>query len=154
MASTLNILILVLTVGSIEILVRTFSVQTLGGETIRGVPLAPRKWSEVVALHKPVIERMAHEQPFLIYDPNLGWTVAPSRQNATGLDASSVEGLRAPRVGMSFVDRRTRHSGLPEKAATVRVALLGDSMTYSYEVAARNRGDMRWRGNSDQLFRS
>ncbi len=61
MASTLNIHILVLTVGSIEILVRTFSVQTLGGETIRGVPLAPRKWSEVVALHKPVIERMAHE---------------------------------------------------------------------------------------------
>lgn len=134
MASTLNILLLVLTVGSIEILVGTFSVQTPGGETIHGIPLVPRKWSEVVALHKPVIERMAHEQPFLIYDPNLGWTVAPSRQNATGFDVSSAEGLRAPKVGMSFADRRTRHSGLPEKAATVRVALLGDSMTYSYEV--------------------
>src|SRR5689334_9896888 len=58
----------------------------------------------------------------------------PSRRNATGQDASSAEGLRAPRVGMSFADRRTRHSGLLDKPATVRVALIGDSMTYGYEV--------------------
>ena len=77
---------------------------------------------------------MTHENPFLIYDPILGWTLAPSRRNDTGQDASSAEGLRAPRVGMSFADRRTRHSGLAEKPATVRVALMGDSMTYGYEV--------------------
>ena len=134
MASAPNLLMLILTVGSIEIVIRILSTHTAAGETIRGVPLHPRKWSDVVALYKPVLERMTHDNPFTIYDPILGWTVAPSRQNATGQDASSAEGLRAPRVGMSFADRRTRHSGLPEKPATVRVALMGDSMTYGSEV--------------------
>lgn len=134
MAFATNILILVLTVGSIEILVRIFSTRTAAGETIRRVLLHPRKWSDVVALYKPVIERMTHDNPFLIYDPIMGWTVAPSRQNETGQDVSSAEGLRAPRVGMSFADRRTRHSEESAKAATVRVALMGDSMTYGYEV--------------------
>ena len=134
MAFATNILILVLTVGSIEILVRIFSTRTAAGETIRGVLLHPRKWSDVVALYKPVIARMNHDNSVLIYDPTLGWTVASSHQNATRQDASSAEGLRAPRVGMSFTDRRTRHSGLPEKPATVRGALMGDSMTYGPEV--------------------
>ena len=134
MASATNVLILILTVGSSEIVIRLLSARTVVGETIQGVLLHPRKWSDVVALYKPVLEQMIHDNPFLIYDSILGWTVAPSRQNATGQDASSAEGLRAPRVGMSFADRRTRHSGLPEKPATVRVALMGDSMTYGYEV--------------------
>jgi len=134
MAAAMNIMTVVLMVGSIEILVRTFSIQTVGGEIFRGFLLHPRKWAEVVALHKPVLERMTHDDPFLIYDPILGWTVAPSRRNLTGQDISSVEGLRAPRSGMSFADRRTRHSGLQEKPATVRIALVGDSMTYGYEV--------------------
>jgi lysophospholipase L1-like esterase len=134
MACALNILILVLTVGSIEILVRIFSTHTAAGETIRGVLLRPRKWSDVVALYKPMLEQMTHDNPFTIYDPILGWTNAPSRQNATGQYASSAEGLRAPRIGMSFADRRTRHSGLPEKPVTVRVALMGDSMTFGTEV--------------------
>ena len=134
MAAAANVLMLILTVGSIEIVIRLFSTRTATGEAILGVPLHPRKWSDVVALYKPVVERMTLDNPFLIYDPILGWTVAPSRQNATGQDASSAEGLRAPRVGMSFADQRTRHSGLSEEPATVRVALMGDSMTYGYEV--------------------
>lgn len=134
MAAAANILMLILTVGSIEIVIRVLSTQTAAGETILGVPLHPRKWADVVALYKPVVERMAHDNPFTIYDPILGWTVAPSHRNATGQDVSSAEGLRAPRAGMSFADRRTRHSGSSEKPATVRVALMGDSMTYGYEV--------------------
>jgi hypothetical protein len=134
MAAAANVLMLILTVGSSEIVIRLLSTQTAAGETILGVPLHPRKWSDVVALYKPAVDRMARDNPFNIYDPILGWTVARSRRNATGQDASSAEGLRAPRAGMSFADRRTRHSGLPEKPATVRVALMGDSMTYGYEV--------------------
>jgi hypothetical protein len=70
MASTLNILILVLTVGSIEILVRTFSVQTLGGETIRGVPLAPRKWSEVVIDYYDTTACLIKKKAFDEYMPH------------------------------------------------------------------------------------
>jgi hypothetical protein len=35
---------------------------------------------------------------------------------------------------MSFGDPRTRHSNAPANAASVRIALIGDSMTYGYEV--------------------
>lgn len=134
MAAAANVLMLILTVGSIEIMVRLLSNQTAAGETFRGVSLHPRKWSDVVALYKPVLEQMIHDNPFMIYDSILGWTVAPSRQNATGLEVSSAEGLRAPRVGMSFADQRARHSGFSAMPATVRIALVGDSMTYGSEV--------------------
>ena len=77
MAAAANILMLILTVGSIEIVVRLFSTQTAAGEMILGVLLHPRKWSDVVALYKPMLEQMTHDNPFLIYDPILGWTLAP-----------------------------------------------------------------------------
>lgn len=134
MACATNVLMLILTIGSLDIGIRLLSVQTLTGQSFRGIPLYPRKWTEVVARYKAILERMTHEDPFLIYDPILGWTVAPSRRNASGQDASSAEGLRAPQVGMSFADRRTRHSGFSEKPAAVRIALIGDSMTYGNEV--------------------
>jgi hypothetical protein len=35
---------------------------------------------------------------------------------------------------MTFADRHTRHAGFSEKPAAVRIALIGDSMTYGYEV--------------------
>jgi hypothetical protein len=148
MASATNLLMLILTVGSIEIVIRFLSTQTAGGDTILGVPLSPRKWSNVVALYEPVLEGMTHDNPFLIYEPILGWTVAPSRRNATGQDASSAEGLRAPKVGMSFADRRTRHSGLREKPATFRVALMGDSMTYGSEVRCEDSWGHLFRGTT------
>jgi len=134
MAGATNVLVLILTVGSIEIGVRLLASRTLTGETFRGAPLLPHKWTEVTARYKAILERMTHEDPFLIYDPILGWTIAPSRRNTTGENVSSVEGLRAPRVGMKFADRHTRHSGFSEKPAVVRIALIGDSMTYGNEV--------------------
>jgi hypothetical protein len=134
MAFATNLLMLILTVGSLETGIRLLSIQTSTGETFIGGPLYPRKWTEVTARYKAILERMTHEAPFQIYDPILGWTLAPSHRNASGLDASSAEGLRAPRVGMIFADRHTRHSGFSEKPAAVRIALIGDSMTYGYEV--------------------
>jgi hypothetical protein len=132
-----NFLMLTLTAGSAEVGIRLLSVQSmqvLTGESFLGLALYPRKWTEVVAHYKAVLERTTRGHPFLIYDRILGWTVAPSHHSATGQDLSSAEGLRAPRIGMTFTDRQTRHSGLSTKPASVRIALIGDSMTYGNEV--------------------
>jgi lysophospholipase L1-like esterase len=130
----MNILMLILIIGSIESGIRVLTKRTLTGETFRGALLQPRKWSEVKAHYQGVLERMAQGNSFLIYDPILGWTPASSSRNTTGENISSAEGLRSPRIGMTFTDRHTRHSGFSENPATIRIALLGDSMTYGNEV--------------------
>lgn len=134
MAIGMNLFMLVLTIASTEILSRLLSKQTAAGETVLGVLLYPKEWSKFAAHYKKVIDEMTRESSFATYDPILGWTVAPSRGDKTGLQFSSAEGLRAPRVGISFADPRTRHSGFSETPAAVRIALIGDSMTYGHEV--------------------
>ena len=134
MALGMNILTLVLTAGSLEALVRARSTDTPVGTKFAGLLLYPQIWSDVIHRHREVVERMTRERTFLVYDPDLGWTVAPNGRNATGMDASSAEGLRSPQVGLSFADPKTRHSGPAERPALVRLALVGDSMTFGDEV--------------------
>jgi hypothetical protein len=54
----------------------------------------------------------------------LGWTVGQSRRSSDGLYFSSVEGIRAPRVGIAFADAAAKH----------RIAIVGDSFTFGLEV--------------------
>jgi hypothetical protein len=134
MAIGMNLVMLVLTLGSTEIFARLLSKQNAAGEEVLGVILYPKQWSQVAAYHKKVIDEVNYEDSYLAYDRILGWTVAPSSSDRTGLYFSSAEGLRSPRVGMSFADLRTRHSKVSDQPASVRIALIGDSMTYGYEV--------------------
>ena len=134
MAIGMNFVMLVLTLGSTEIVARLLSKQTAAGETVLGVILYPKQWSQVATYYNKVIDKIAYEDSSVAYDRILGWTLAPSRSDRTGLYLSSAEGLRSPRVGMSFADLRTRHSKVSEQPASVRIALIGDSMTYGYEV--------------------
>jgi hypothetical protein len=130
----MNLVMLVLTLGSTEIVARLLSKQTAAGETVLGVILYPKQWSQVAAYYKKVIDEIANAKNYVAYDRILGWTPAPFRSDRTGLYLSSSEGLRSPRVGMSFADLRTRHSKVSDQPASVRIALIGDSMTYGYEV--------------------
>jgi hypothetical protein len=134
MAIGMNLVLLVMMLGSTEILARLLSKQTAEGETVLGILLYPKQWSQFAAYHKKVIDEIAHEGSYVAYDPILGWTVAPSSSDKTGLYFSSAEGLRSPRVGMSFADLRTRHSKVSDQPASIRIALIGDSMTYGHEV--------------------
>jgi hypothetical protein len=134
MAIGMNLVMLVLTLGSTEILARLLSKQTTVGETVLGVVLYPKQWSQVATSYKKVIDEIAYEDSYVAYDRILGWTLAPSSSDRTGLYFSSAEGLRSPRVGMSFADLRSRHSKVSDQPASVRIALIGDSMTYGYEV--------------------
>jgi hypothetical protein len=137
MAIGMNLVMLILTFGSVEILLRLLSKQTNADETVEtvlGVLLYPKEWSKLAAYRNKMIDEMAHEGSYYTYDRILGWTVAPSRSDKTGLQFSSTEGLRSPHVGMSFADLRARHSGVSEQPASVRIALIGDSMISGYEV--------------------
>jgi len=134
MAVGMNLVMLVLTLGNTELLARVLSKQTAAGETVLGVLLYPKEWSKFAAHYKKRIDEMTRKGSFATYDRILGWTVTPSYIDRTGQYLSSVEGLRAPRAGMSFADPRTRHSGVSETPAAVRIALIGDSMTYGHEV--------------------
>ena len=134
MAIGMNLVMLVLTLGSTEILARLLSKHTAARETVLGVTIYPKQWSQVAAYYKKVIDEISYAENHVVYDRILGWTVAPSSSDRTGLYLSSAEGLRSPRVGMSFADLRTRHSKVSDQPASVRIALIGDSMTYGYEV--------------------
>jgi len=134
MAVGMNVVMLILVVGSIELLTRLLSKSTDKGEALLGVDLYPREWATVVAKQKQALEEAARGGSYLIHDRILGWTVASSYDDKTGQELSSSEGLRSPRVGMAFADLRTRHSHDGERPASVRVALIGDSMTFGHEV--------------------
>jgi len=134
MAAGMNVMMLVLTLGSVELLSRLLSKSTDKGEAVHGVDLYPRMWATVLAKQRNALEEAARRGSYLVHDRFLGWTVAPSYDDGTGQELSSSEGLRSPRAGVSFADLRTRHSHDGEKPASVRIALIGDSMTFGYEV--------------------
>ncbi|HJT21685.1 MAG TPA: SGNH/GDSL hydrolase family protein [Nitrospira sp.] len=134
MAFGLSLLIAASLFLSMEISVRFFSKQTARGLMVLGVLLEPRDWEAFRAEHEAVLENLTQGRGYLVHDRILGWTVAPSQSNKADREASSEEGLRSPLTGMSFADPRTRHAGPSMYPASVRVALIGDSMTFGYEV--------------------
>ena len=134
----MNLVMLVLSVGSAEVLGHLLEKQTASGETVLGVVLYPKHWSKFASYHQKVIDRMAQEGSHNTFDQVLGWNLTPSHADITGEYLSSAEGLRAPRVGMTFADTHTRHSGTANKPATIRIALVGDSFTYGAEVRCEN----------------
>lgn len=126
-------LTVMVTVGA-ELVIRARSVDTLEGTRIGRVLLHPLDWSQVVAHHQPILDRISHERPFFQYDPLLGWVVTPNHHSSNGLYRSSIEGLRSPEIGLSFADLRIRLTGQTDRPALHRIALLGDSMTFGHEV--------------------
>lgn len=134
MAISVHFVTLALLIGSLEMMARFASKQTASGETLLGSVLYPKNWLNFSHYYHGIIDEMRRDGSYLMHDENLGWTILPSRRDKTGLQLSSAEGLRSPIVGLSFADLRTRHSGVSEVPASVRVALIGDSMTFGHEV--------------------
>ena len=133
MPAGMNVLMLFLLIASAEMLFQSLS-NSNAGEALFGIVLYPRQWGAIVARQHARLDKMAVEKTYFIYDEREGWTIAPSYSGKNGEDISSREGLRSPRPEVSFADLRSRHSGRAEQPASVRIALIGDSMTYGYEV--------------------
>jgi hypothetical protein len=106
-----------------EIAVRLISVRTSLGPTVAGTRLLPRSWEVTRLRNAQLLQSAPPETGYFVGDTLLGWTVGRSRSGKGGMYLSSTEGIRSPRQGMSYADNR----------APQRVALVGDSFTFSFE---------------------
>jgi hypothetical protein len=134
MAIGLNLVMLFLMVATTEVMSFALSKHTAVGQTLLGVVLYPKHWARGTEQQQKALDEAARESSYYNYDPLLGWTVGRSRSNPAEQEVSSTDGLRSPSIGISFSDPRSRHAGLSSHAASVRVALVGDSMTFGSEV--------------------
>jgi hypothetical protein len=144
----LNLCSVLLVFGVAETVVRVLATSTIQGPVVAGTVLLPHRWADVAARSRATLDKAVVEGTYLVHDRELGWTNGPNRQsrdyNREGVERylaeighppprrsaddniylSSAEGLRSPRVGMSF-------SALPTKR---RIAAVGDSFTFGLEV--------------------
>ncbi len=134
LALAVHVFTLVLICVASEGTIRYLSVETQEGPRFARQLLYPRQWSEVVRKHRVVIAAMADGSPYVVHDPYLGWTLAHDRKDSTGLYATSIEGMRASEAGVSFADSLMRLTGRASIAPQVRIAFVGDSMTFGSEV--------------------
>lgn len=121
----LNLVPFLLIVAIGELTVRWLVHTTARGPVVMDTHLLPWRWSDVVAHNEAILERAAREGSYLVADARLGWVIGPSRRSANGPYFSSAEGLRSPSPGVAF----------RERAASRRIALVGDSFTFGLEVS-------------------
>jgi len=121
----MNVIVLLLTGGVLEGLVRGLSVREDSQLRFAGTTLLPRSWTEEVVRSRESLSRMPLAERYFTFDAILGWTVAPDRRSANGLYVSSPAGIRSSSQGLTFPERG---------ASSARIALVGDSFTFGLEV--------------------
>lgn len=148
----LVIVLIGLVLVAAEIVLRSTSNRSMAGTRV-GAVLLPPTWHEIRTHCADILRRASPSgswtEPFLAFDEQLGWTVAPNRRAPrwramSGRDAlvgtvqdttsvtnansemyfSSAEGVRSPSPGMAYAGRPQKH----------RVALIGDELTFGLEV--------------------
>ena len=108
-----------------EAAARLLSSSTPDGRTaVAGIPLLPRSWGATVARNREILRRAPSGSSYFVPDELLGWTIGPDRQSRDRLYASSAEGIRSARPGITFAGDR------PQR----RIAVVGDSFTFGLEV--------------------
>jgi hypothetical protein len=121
----MNVLSVFMALAVGEMIIRATYQETSTGDVWGKKYLYPREWDKVVRHFQTYFRNQLGTAPYHVFDDLLGWTIAPSRTGNAGLYQSSVEGIRSPKAGIIFKDRRP----------PVRVALIGDSYTFAEEVS-------------------
>lgn len=129
----MNLVTVIFVLVCSELAVRVLVQRTPEGDTINGMLLLPKNWERMrdhyLAVWRKASgdhqEGMLSDGSYVVYDPDLGWSIGPNRRSANGLYFSNAQGLRAPRTGGS----------VPWSSATPWIAALGDSFTFGEEVA-------------------
>jgi hypothetical protein len=124
MILAVNLITVMLILSFGEIAVRVGSHISEEGEKFGSVLLKPKHWDLVASEYRGVIDQASGDVSYIEYNNLMGWTVGPNKRSANGLYASSVEGIRAPQVGIS----------LAKDMQKTRIALVGDSFTFGEEV--------------------
>ena len=120
----MNVVTLLFILVPVEIALRLLSERNADSRAIGGRTLLPRSWEQAAAHNLRIFTKASGDLTYLVYDDTLGWTVGPSRRNATGMYLSSVEGLRAAAQGEVLSGPKTRR----------RVAIVGDSFVFAERV--------------------
>ncbi len=116
-----------------ELAVRFLATATARGPVFAGFPLRPRLWEEVVAYYRPLVEKSAAPDLYLVRDDLLGWSVGKARRSSNGLYFSSAEGIRSGRDGVAFAPDPAPGPG-PGPRPRRRIALVGDSQTFGWDI--------------------
>lgn len=118
-----NLIAVTLMFGTGEVLVRLLSVATPMGPSFAGTLLLPKRWELQKQRNAGLLRDAPANISYFVRDTLLGWSVAPARRSKSGLYLSSTEGIRSPRIGISYAadDRRTT------------IAAIGDSFTFGLE---------------------
>jgi hypothetical protein len=114
-----------------EMAVRLLVKETVKGPMLAGRPLRPYVWKQVARRLMEREKSLPEWEQVLVFDSQLGWTVAPNSISANGLFQSGVHGIR---VGP------TRSDQLNGSNARRRVALLGDSYVFGETEFERTWG--------------
>jgi hypothetical protein len=124
---TTNLLSALIAFLLLETAVRVAARRTHEGTAVGAVTLRPT-WPELTARSREVLAGSASwgtwDTSYFVYDRELGWTVGPNRRSPNGLYFSSVEGVRCAGPNLRLADQSPRF----------RVALIGDSHAFSFEV--------------------
>ena len=92
----MNLVVVLLIVGTGEIALRLFSIKTPTGVTINGKRLHPRIWTGSCRTSCGCRQEGRHPaEAFLVFDELMGWTIGPSCESADKLYVSSADGLRS-----------------------------------------------------------
>jgi hypothetical protein len=116
----LNLVSLLVIFVSLESVVRLCMKTTNSVAQFRGDILPPFDWRR----YSKVFDHFDDHSTLLIYHPTMGWVPGPDRKDPDGMYFSSLEGIRAPRAGISF----------PKNQPAPPIVLVGDSFTYCADV--------------------
>ena len=124
MTVAMNLVTLAFAGVAAEIVLRATVTRKPQGEFVGGRLLPPRRWADVAAWNRQLLDRNPSNISYFIADDLLGWTIGPTRVSKDGVCASSVEGIRSADPSVVYLSTRPRH----------RIALVGDSFTFGLEV--------------------
>jgi hypothetical protein len=120
----LNLCSVAVMLAAAEGISRIFAVSTPAGPVFANTLLLPRSWQNLATINRAILAKVSARGSYFVYDNLLGWTVGRSRRSENGFYLSSVEGIRSPRVGMTFEEAHAKR----------RIAIVGDSFTFGLEV--------------------